>query len=118
MEGKQHLRWTCLSEEFLVENIRNHKYLWDHTNSSYLKKGLKRASYNTITYALRDSFPELGNITAAEPNVAVDTFSIIIHEDGTQEVSIVSPSSSSTPSLLYSYTSLPSPCTISLPSSL
>ncbi|XP_045107489.1 uncharacterized protein LOC123502378 [Portunus trituberculatus] len=66
MEGKQHPRWTRLSEEFLVENIRSHKCLWDHTDNSYLKKTLKRAAYNTITCALRDSFPELTNITAEQ----------------------------------------------------
>ncbi|XP_045110893.1 uncharacterized protein LOC123504445 [Portunus trituberculatus] len=176
MEGKR------LSEEFLVENIRSHKCLWDHTDNSYLKKTLKRAAYNTITCALRDSFPELSNITAgfkrllmahlgdklyeycheyrkvqatpsgsaghytskwdlfdvlsflkdilnnyttkasdsftAEASAAVDTFSIVIHEDVTQEASIASPSSSSTPSPLYSYTSSPSPYTILLPSPL
>ena len=31
-----------------MENIRIHKCLWDHTDESYLKKGLKRAAYNTI----------------------------------------------------------------------
>ncbi|XP_045106174.1 uncharacterized protein LOC123501416 [Portunus trituberculatus] len=73
---------------------------------SFLKDTL-----NNYTTKASDSF-------RAEANATVDTFSIVIHEDGTQEASIVSPSSSSTASSLYSYTSSPSSCTISLPSPL
>jgi len=66
MDGKQHPRWTRLSEEFLMENIRNNRCLWDHTSDAYMKKGLKRAAYNTITCALRSNFPELSSLTAGK----------------------------------------------------
>ena len=68
MAGNQHPRWTRLSEEFLMETIRSHRCLWDHTDDCYSKKGLKRAAYNTITCALWDSFPEFSNITAGNEN--------------------------------------------------
>ncbi|XP_050707444.1 uncharacterized protein LOC126992683 [Eriocheir sinensis] len=72
---------------------------------SFLKDTL-----NNYTTKASDSFN-------AEANVSLDSCSILIHEDGIQEPCIISPSSCSSDSFLYSSTPSPS-CTISLPPSL
>ena len=40
MDAKINSRWTKLSEEFLIDQIRSHCCLWDHNNEMYMKKVL------------------------------------------------------------------------------
>ena len=35
-DEKIHPRWTKLSEEFLIEQIRSHRCLWDPNNKMYV----------------------------------------------------------------------------------
>ena len=58
--------WTKSSEEFLIESIRSHRCLWDHRTADYNKKRMKRAAYNEVTSSLRDTFPELHNISVGK----------------------------------------------------
>ncbi|KAG0725133.1 hypothetical protein GWK47_039183 [Chionoecetes opilio] len=55
--------WTRISEEFLVERIRDHPCIWDHRSDLYTKKALKRAAYVAMKNILVDNFPELATIT-------------------------------------------------------
>ena len=59
-------QWTKSSEEFLIENIRSHRCLWDHRIADYSKKRMKKAAYNAVMSSLRDTFPELHNISAGK----------------------------------------------------
>lgn len=58
--------WSRLSEGFLIENIRQHRCLWDHRYAEYAKKGLKMKAYNDITLLLRKHLEDLANVTACK----------------------------------------------------
>ncbi|XP_064117601.1 uncharacterized protein LOC135223024 [Macrobrachium nipponense] len=56
------VQWSRLSEQFLAENMRDRRCLWDHKHDSFMKKGLKRKNYLEITLQLRENFPELADL--------------------------------------------------------
>ena len=45
MDVKIHPRWTKLSEEFLIDQIKSHCCLWDTSNEMYIKKVLNASMH-------------------------------------------------------------------------
>ncbi|XP_066968273.1 uncharacterized protein [Macrobrachium rosenbergii] len=56
------VQWTRSSEQFLVEDLRGRRCLWDRNHDSFMKKGLKMKNYEEITKRLGEKFPELADL--------------------------------------------------------